>query len=118
MTNSTMKNDPEFNEQRFWTKINGSAKRAGIGVIEIGVKLFYTMRDSDTPAWAKTAIAGALIYFITPIDLLPDFIPGGYVDDMGTLLAAFSSIRKHVKEEHQKKAKEKIQQWFQSEKHT
>ena len=26
-------------------------------------------------------IIGALIYFINPFDLIPDFLPGGFVDD-------------------------------------
>ena len=27
-------------------------------------------------------IVGAIIYVITPIDLLPDFIPPGFIDDL------------------------------------
>ena len=32
-----------------------------------------------------TIIVGAIIYVVTPIDLFPDFIPAGFVDDLSIL---------------------------------
>ena len=32
-----------------------------------------------------TIIVGAIIYVVTPVDLLPDFIPAGFVDDLSIL---------------------------------
>ena len=32
-----------------------------------------------------TIIVGAIIYVVTPVDLLPDFIPTGFVDDLSIL---------------------------------
>ena len=32
-----------------------------------------------------TIIVGAVIYVVTPVDLLPDFIPAGFVDDLSIL---------------------------------
>ena len=32
-----------------------------------------------------TIIVGTIIYVVTPIDLLPDFIPAGFVDDLSIL---------------------------------
>ena len=32
-----------------------------------------------------TIIIGAIIYVVTPVDLLPDFIPAGFVDDLSIL---------------------------------
>ncbi|MEP0365986.1 MAG: YkvA family protein [Cyclobacteriaceae bacterium] len=41
----------------------------------------------------------ALIYFITPLDLLPDFIPAlGFTDDLSILLFIFKSIQEDVAE--------------------
>lgn len=35
---------------------------------------------------ALLAIVGALLYFVTPFDALPDWIPGiGFIDDLGVL---------------------------------
>jgi uncharacterized membrane protein YkvA (DUF1232 family) len=42
-------------------------------------------------------IALGLIYFITPVDLIPDFIPFiGYVDDMSVLLAVGKSLQTDI----------------------
>jgi uncharacterized membrane protein YkvA (DUF1232 family) len=45
------------------------------------------VRDPVLPRPAKIALAAAVLYLITPVDLIPDFIPVvGYLDDL--LLAA------------------------------
>jgi len=42
-------------------------------------------------------IALGLIYFITPVDLIPDFIPFiGYVDDLSVLLAVGKSLQTDI----------------------
>ncbi len=45
--------------------------------------LYYATRDSRTPWYAK-AVAGLIVaYAISPIDLIPDFIPVlGYLDEV------------------------------------
>ncbi len=41
------------------------------------------LADPTTPASAKLALGGLLAYLISPIDLVPDFIPGlGQLDDV------------------------------------
>lgn len=45
--------------------------------------LFLALKDKRTPLLAKVLAAGTLIYALSPIDLIPDFIPVlGYVDDL------------------------------------
>lgn len=45
--------------------------------------LFLALKDNRTPLLAKVLTAGTLIYALSPIDLIPDFIPVlGYVDDL------------------------------------
>jgi len=42
-------------------------------------------------------IALGLVYFITPVDLIPDFIPFiGYVDDLSVLLAVGKSLQTDI----------------------
>ena len=36
-------------------------------------------------------LMGALVYLLSPIDGIPDFLPGGFVDDMSVLIAALYS---------------------------
>lgn len=68
------------------------------------VKLLYQMlRDSTSgrfkAPWATvSAITAALLYFISPIDLLPDFIPGaGLIDDALVISLCISMIRMDLK---------------------
>ena len=45
--------------------------------------LFLCMKDSETPVIAKILAELTLAYALSPIDLIPDFIPVlGYLDDM------------------------------------
>jgi uncharacterized membrane protein YkvA (DUF1232 family) len=45
--------------------------------------LFFALKDSRTGALPKLVALGALIYLISPIDLIPDFIPvAGWLDDL------------------------------------
>ena len=102
-----------YSEASFWNKAKNFAAAAGRAVLEKALTLYYCAQDSDTPAWAKTVIVGALGYFITPIDAIPDLSPiVGYTDDMGALASAFAIVAMHIKDEHVQKANEQLERWF------
>jgi uncharacterized membrane protein YkvA (DUF1232 family) len=61
--------------------------------------LFYTLQKPTTPVWAKTVIIVALGYFIFPIDLIPDLVPGGYTDDFSGLFGALITVSMFIDEE-------------------
>ena len=45
--------------------------------------LYLVARDPRTPWLAKAVIAGVVAYALSPVDLIPDFIPViGYLDDL------------------------------------
>ena len=45
--------------------------------------LYYGLKDPATPLYAKLPAVFALIYLVSPIDLIPDFIPfAGWLDDL------------------------------------
>ena len=45
--------------------------------------LYWAARDPRTPWYAKAVAACTLAYALSPIDLIPDFIPViGYIDDL------------------------------------
>ena len=45
--------------------------------------LYLAARDRRTPVVAKLAAAGVAAYALSPIDLIPDFVPVlGYLDDL------------------------------------
>lgn len=103
----------EYTEDGFWEKTKNVAKKAGESVLGSALKLYYASDDPETPVWAKTTIYGALGYFIMPIDVIADVVPGiGYTDDIGVLTAAIAATAAHIKDEHVEKAKKTLAQWF------
>lgn len=62
------------------------------------MSLWKFIQDPEAP-WAGKAIAiGALIYLVSPIDAIPDFIPvAGLTDDVGIILAAIAKLASDLK---------------------
>ncbi len=56
------------------------------------VLFFKLIRDPEVPWWLKAIPALAVIYLISPYDLIPDFLfPGiGEIDDIAVLVFAVS----------------------------
>ena len=53
----------------------------------LGRMLISLVADRDVPTAAKVVLAAMAVYLVSPIDLIPDFIPFlGYLDDV--ILAA------------------------------
>jgi len=45
--------------------------------------IFLALRKKETPFWARLTGGLTLVYALSPIDLIPDFIPVlGYLDDL------------------------------------
>lgn len=53
--------------------------------------------DKEVPSSEKAKIAGALAYFISPIDLIPEalFGPLGYLDDVALAAYVINSVMKN-----------------------
>jgi uncharacterized membrane protein YkvA (DUF1232 family) len=103
----------DFSETSLWKKLTDFAATAGREVVEKVLVLFETMKDPDTPRWAKGVIVAALGYFISPIDAIPDLLPfAGYADDLGALAAAVATVAAHIKKEHLARAKATVERWF------
>lgn len=104
---------PEYSDDGFWDKVTKYAKDAGESALSPALKMYYSATDEKTPVWAKTTIYAALAYFISPVDAVPDIIPMvGYSDDVGVLVAALGATAAHITQEHTRKAKETLSQWF------
>ncbi len=109
--------ESEFTEPGFWAKATGFAKLAGRDVIHKALQLFYAGQSPDTPAWAKSVILGALGYFITTIDAVPDITPiVGFTDDLGVIVAALATVASCITPEVKARAQEKVDEWFKDEK--
>lgn len=103
----------EYSDQSFWEKVVRFARNAGREVIERALQLYFAAQSADTPVWAKTVISGALGYFISPVDAVPDVTPVvGFTDDLGVLAAAIAAVIAYITPEVKHKAKEKMNLWF------
>jgi len=65
------------------------------------VAMFFVMMDPNVALAPRLTIAGSLLYFISPVDLIPDNIPLlGQLDDLGVLLTAFKYVAGHIDQQH------------------
>ena len=65
------------------------------GLRGMGSRFVRYLRDGRVPLWKKLAGLLAVLYFLSPVDAIPDFIPVlGWLDDLGVLsAAAFYMVR-------------------------
>jgi uncharacterized membrane protein YkvA (DUF1232 family) len=108
----TPNDSPHLDDPKFWTTLKRYAAKIGRAAVVSALTLYYTLNDKDTPAWARTVIVSALIYLVSPVDIIPDFIPGGLTDDMGVIAAAAAVVAAHIKTEHRTAASAKADEWF------
>lgn len=103
----------DYSDNSFFEKIKKTFSKAGVQVVYGALLLFYALKDPAVPAKAKATIVGALGYFITPLDLIPDLAPVvGYGDDLAAILTALGVVSIYLTPETKKKAKEKTKEWF------
>ena len=70
-----------------------------IPVLILLVKAFVEKKYLEIPIGSVIAIVGALIYFLSPVDLIPDLLPAiGLVDDAAVLTLAFKFVHDDVVE--------------------
>ena len=63
------------------------------------VRSYVKKEYTDIPVGSILAAIGALAYFVSPIDLIPDTIPGaGYIDDSVVITVCIKMIDSDLKE--------------------
>jgi uncharacterized membrane protein YkvA (DUF1232 family) len=93
--------------QSFWLKMRNVA--VSIPFAEDLLAAYYCAFDRSTPFSVKTALVGALAYFVLPTDLIPDVLPVfGFADDAAVLATTFNLVSSHIRPEHRTAAKNKI----------
>ena len=87
---------------------------------KLGQKLAYTVfllvfafRRKETPGWAKHIIIGAIGYFLTPFDAIPDLTPIlGYTDDLGVLSFGLVTIASYINDDVRIEARKTLKKLF------
>ena len=87
----TFEKKKEFVEENLWAKLEKFGKK--ISFAKDIVALFRYMQDPNVSWYRKSIVVGALIYFIVPIDAIPDLTPlVGYLDDLGVITAVLKFL--------------------------
>ena len=70
------------------------------------IKDYHNKKYTEIPWYIIASIGAALLYVLSPIDLIPDFIPVvGYLDDAAVIAFCLSQVRSEV---------EKYKEWKES----
>lgn len=74
-------------------------KLADIPIMASLLRNYIKKEYTDIPIGSVIAIVSALIYFVSPIDILPDSIPViGYLDDAAVVAACWQLVQSDVNE--------------------
>ena len=74
-------------------------KLAYVPVMAALLKDYATGKYDKIPLGSIMAVVAALMYFVSPVDLVPDVIPGvGYIDDAAVVLTCWNLVESDIKE--------------------
>ena len=92
----------------FWGKFGKFA--AQLPFAEDLLTAYYCAFDRETPTHVRVALVGALAYFISPLDVMPDLLPIiGFTDDAAVLAAAFKLVWDNIKPAHRDAARQTLE---------
>lgn len=91
------KNEEEIKEDKLFRMNKGPITEIWFQVM----KLWTVLNNPKSSNVSKTIAIGALLYLISPVDAIPDILPGiGLTDDVSIILYAISQLtnKKKLKE--------------------
>ena len=81
----------EIIEDKLWIKLEKFGNK--ISFAKDLIALYRYLLDNNVGWQRKAIVAAALIYFIVPIDTIPDLAPlFGYMDDLGVIMATLKFL--------------------------
>ena len=103
--------EKDFSDSGFWSKVSLFGKKLGLKPLYIAFLLYYTLPKVSLVN--KAIIIGSLGYLISPIDLIPDWIPIiGLMDDASALIFVYYRIKNEIDDESREKAKAALKNIF------
>ena len=90
-TNEKYDEGKEYIDENFWSKIERVGSKLSFTK---DLKALYNYFVDPSISWyRKSIVVGALVYFIVPIDSIPDIAPLiGYLDDLGVITATIKFL--------------------------
>jgi uncharacterized membrane protein YkvA (DUF1232 family) len=80
-----------------WQQVNAAEVKEKFFTLGRMIKAYALGQYREVPWKTLLLIAAAVIYFVNPIDLIPDWIPAlGLTDDLGILMMVYKSAQHEV----------------------
>ena len=77
--------------------VQGEAQNIDEARIKTVVKEYFQGNYREIPVKTIILITAALIYFVSPVDAIPDFLIGiGYVDDISVIAYVFRALNEDI----------------------
>lgn len=103
----------KYDENKFLNKITDYGKKIGVTPIYLVFLLYHSMKSKQISTFAKAPIAGAIAYFVSFVDFLPDITPFvGYCDDVTIIVGSLAVIASQITDEIREQAKESTRKIF------
>ena len=97
----------KLDEPGFLKKVARFAARLGAPAVRQLYALYYLYKSPTTPKRAKMIILGALVYFFSPLDSLPDLLgPLGFTDDIAVIALVYAQMKAYLTEDIKVRARE------------
>jgi uncharacterized membrane protein YkvA (DUF1232 family) len=102
-----MADDESGLRRKFWRKLKREV--ASVPFLEDVLTAHYCAFDRNTPVHVKAVLVGAIVYFVMPDDLIPDYLPLiGLADDAAVIGMAIKMMSSHIKPEHREAARRTV----------
>lgn len=97
-----------------WEKLKPYAKGAGRATAKPVLTLYYVLKEGDLTTAEKVMVYAAMIYVVSPWDLLPASVYSvlGVLDDGVAVSFVYKKISEKVTDEIRMKVDETLNEWF------
>ncbi|WP_066567024.1 YkvA family protein [Snodgrassella sp. CFCC 13594] len=83
-----------LDERGFLAKLKKYAGKIGKPAAKQLYALYFLLKSKSTPTRSKLIIVGALVYFLSPIDSIPDLMgPLGFSDDLAVIALVYAQLK-------------------------
>lgn len=80
-----------------WKEVQAADIKNRFSILGRLLKAYMLGRYREMPWKPLLLITAAVLYFINPVDLVPDWIPGlGFTDDFGILMSVYGALGQEI----------------------
>lgn len=90
-------------------------RKLGRKTLYVLLVLYYASFDKSLPVKERLMLAAALGYFILPLDMVPDVLPGGFADDAAALMYVARHVWSHISDKTLAKARATLDRMWKAE---